>query len=181
VDVEGMHANSTYDRAQRVSSKGAATALPAGKQHPIAVTEDGLLYFASSALKGHLLILRLKPNGETFVAADIPDTPKGKKLRTTSAMSAGRGNSRHLAGNHANRTATDHRLRAVAGGNGLSALFRPEAGRMQPVKRKRFAGLGSSRRGGFPPGTYAAGSSGPGEPPAETVSGTAGWYLGSVK
>ena len=100
LDVEGQFINSTRDQFYRVTPKDVVPALLAGRKHPVAMADDGYLYYASSQLNGHLMIMRLKPNGETFVVADIPDNPKQKKLRGVNGMAAGPANSLYVAGNH---------------------------------------------------------------------------------
>ena len=126
-----MFANATHDQYQRVTPKGAAPALLAGGPFPIAVAEDNHLYYANSALNGHLQIMRLRPNGETFVVADIPDNPKEKKLRTVNAIAAGPGDAIYLAGNHTVRRVTQQgAVTAVAG-----PLNNPECAALPGIKK----------------------------------------------
>lgn len=105
LDVEGSFTEASLDPIQRVTAKGAAPALLAGDETPVTVSDDGHLFYATSA-NGQVEIVRLRPNGERFVVASLPVNPKDRKLRAVNGIAAGPGNAIYLTGNHAIRRVT---------------------------------------------------------------------------
>ncbi len=72
IDAEGHFFKSRLDQYNRISPKGSKPALLAGNDRPIVVGLDKNLYHAACHFGGPLLVMRVKPDGERFVLADVP-------------------------------------------------------------------------------------------------------------
>jgi hypothetical protein len=105
-DINGRYAQAKPERYQRITGKGVSPAVLASTTGPIAMGPEGDVYYAASNESGPLHILRLSPNGESFVVAKFPDNGKGEKLRRVNGMAVGPDGAIYVAGNHTIRKVT---------------------------------------------------------------------------
>jgi sugar lactone lactonase YvrE len=119
VDLGGLYAEAKPERYQRLTQKGVRPALLASTRGPIAIGPDGDVYYAAANEAGPLHILRLQPNGDNFVVAQVPDNTKGNKLRRVNGIAVGPDGAIYIAGNHT--------IRKVTKGGAVSTVIGPLA------------------------------------------------------
>jgi sugar lactone lactonase YvrE len=119
LDLDGRYSQSKPERYQRVTQKGVKPALLSSTSGPIAMGPTGDVYYAASNESGPLHILRLDPNGDNFVVAQVPDNTKGLKLRRVNGIAVGPDGAIYIAGNHT--------IRKVTKGGGVSTVVGPLA------------------------------------------------------
>jgi sugar lactone lactonase YvrE len=106
MDSEGRFSNAQVDSYRRITPKGASPSLLVSNDHPIAISQ-GNLYFASSKSGGPLHIMRIQPDGDSFVVAKVPDNPRdAEKLRRVNGIGLGPDGSIYISGNHTIRRVT---------------------------------------------------------------------------
>jgi hypothetical protein len=131
-DSQGLYAQSKPERYQRITGKGVSPAVLASTQGPIAIGPDGDVYYAASNESGPLHILRLMPDGQNYVVAQIPDNTKGKKLRKVNGIAVGPDGAIYISGNHTIRKVT--RQGAVSSVVGPLATL-PGCGKVPGLKK----------------------------------------------
>lgn len=119
LDLDGRYAQSKPEKYQRVTQKGVKPAMLGSISGPITMCPEGEVYYAASNESGPLHILKLQPNGDSFVVAKVPDNTQGNKLRKVNGIAVGADDTVYIAGNHT--------IRKVSKGGQVSTMIGPLA------------------------------------------------------
>ncbi len=97
-----------------ITTAGATPTLLLSSDYPIAIAQDGNLYYPSRSPRGVLRIMRMIPSGESSALATLPATARGP-LQHINGIAAGPDNSLYYTDNNAiRRISTQGRVSLVA-------------------------------------------------------------------
>lgn len=131
LDTEGTFSHASQEAYALLTPPDAVPALLAGDKAPVTVAQDGHVYYANSTSSGHLEVVRLRPNGQVLVIADIAGNRKDKKQPLVNGIAAGPGNVIYLSEDHTVRQVTPRGEVSVIAG----PLNNPECDSLPGLKK----------------------------------------------